>query len=382
MKILITKDIVNGPNNGKLYRIKAEGEDWITNGDWALKESGCILQQEIEAPIESDATLQTMLEQMSRAEYTDDPDFSVAVHPLYAPIIAQMNDLDNIRVCVATKTLPIIFLDIDKKQPVGFLMPCVSEEDVKELYKAKSKQELMLILNNYKAYVEKHDLIPVEYKINWGKSADGKEDPTKGLVFIKYISDVIKEMNKERLESGKSRKEVKAAVLLPVSVAIGTSNIISDMKSSMLEDNTLEAVFTLPNELFYPGASASACCMVFTLGKPHVNADGFAPKTFFGYFKEDGHKKKKNLGRVEQFDKDNESIWERIEKKWLELYRNKTVEDGLSAMQVVNGNDEWLCEAYMKTDYSKLTEADFQKTINDYLAYLVKNGKVFEDDET
>jgi len=165
MKILITKDIVNGPNNGKLYRIKAEGEDWITNGDWALKESGCILQQEIEPPIDSDATLQTMLEQMSRAEYTDDPDFSVAVHPLYAPIIAQMNDLDNIRVCVATKTLPIIFLDIDKKQPVGFLMPCVSEEDAKELYKAKSKQELMLILNNYKAYVEKHDLIPVEYKI-------------------------------------------------------------------------------------------------------------------------------------------------------------------------------------------------------------------------
>ena len=47
-------------------------------------------------------------------------------------------------------------------------------------------------------------------------------------------------------------------------------------------------------------------------------------------------------------------------------------------MQSVTGDDEWLCEAYMKTDYSKLTEADFQKTINDYLAYLVKNGKVVQ----
>jgi hypothetical protein len=42
----------------------------------------------------------------------------------------------------------------------------------------------------------------------------------------------------------------------------------------------------------------------------------------------------------------------------------------------VGAEDERLCEAYMKTDYSKLTEEDFQKTINDYLAYLVKNGDV------
>jgi hypothetical protein len=32
----------------------------------------------------------------------------------------------------------------------------------------------------------------------------------------------------------------------------------------------------------------------------------------------------------------------------------------------------------MNTDYSKLSEDDFQKSINNYLAYLVKNGKVYE----
>jgi hypothetical protein len=28
----------------------------------------------------------------------------------------------------------------------------------------------------------------------------------------------------------------------------------------------------------------------------------------------------------------------------------------------------------METDYSKLTQQDFEQTINDYLAYLVKRG--------
>lgn len=218
--------------------------------------------------------------------------------------------------------------------------------------------------------------IPAEYKIGW--KSDAKEDPTKGMVFLKYVSDVIKEMNDERIANDKPVKEVKVAILLPVSTAIGTSSFISDMKSALLEDNTLEAVFTLPNEIFYPGASASACCMVFTLGKPHVMADGTVNETFFGYYKEDGHKKKKNLGRIEQFDKNNHSLWKDIEDNWVSMYRNKKIVDGLSATQIVSGDDEWLCEAYMKTDYSKLCEADFQQTLNNYLAYQMKEGKIYE----
>lgn len=237
----------------------------------------------------------------------------------------------------------------------------------------KADPDIILMNPPYNA---KPITIPDEYKGGWKKNA--KDDPTKGMVFLKYISDVVAKMNAERVSEGKRPKEVKTAILLPVSTAIGTSSFISKMKAELLEENTLDAVFTLPNEIFYPGASASACCMVFTLGKPHVNADGTVNKTFFGYFKEDGHKKKKNLGRIEQFDKDNNSIWKQIEEQWLDLYRNKTVEDGLSAMQAVAGDDEWLCEAYMKTDYSKLCEADFQRTLNNYLAYQIKEGKIYE----
>ncbi|EDT74343.1 HsdM family class I SAM-dependent methyltransferase [Clostridium butyricum] len=221
--------------------------------------------------------------------------------------------------------------------------------------------------------------IPKKYKTNWtAKAKDGKEDPTKGLVFIHFLSDVIQKMNEEREQNNQPKKTVKLAVLLPVSAAIGTSSIITDEKIAMLENNTLEAVFTLPNEIFYPGASACACCMLFTLGQPHIKADGQSRITFFGYCKEDGFKKKKNLGRVEQFDSNGVSKWKVIEQEWLDLFETKKVVDGKSSTAIVDGNSEWLCEAYMKTDYSKLTEEDFQQTLNNYLAYMMKEGKIHE----
>lgn len=207
--------------------------------------------------------------------------------------------------------------------------------------------------------------LPKSYVDTWAK--DKKEDPSKGLYFVKYIADTLNSIN----------HQAKLAVLLPVACAIGTSGEIARLKREILEENTLDAVFTLPNEIFYPGASASACCMVFKIGIKHTDISN--PDTFFGYCKDDGFKKKKNLGRVEQVDSTTgKSRWVEIEKEWIELYRNRRSVDGLSATHKVSGDDEWLCEAYMKTDYTKLTERDFQQTINDYLAYLVKEGYVYE----
>lgn len=225
--------------------------------------------------------------------------------------------------------------------------------------------------------------IPNNYKSSWtAKQKKGTADPTKGLVFVRYFSDVIKGLNEKRKANGEEVKTVKLAVLLPLACAIGTGKQITYEKKLLLEDNTLEAVFSLPAEMFYPGASVCACCMLFTLGQPHVKPDGVARSTFFGYCKDDGFVKKKNLGRVEQFDEEGNSKWKTIENEWLDLYERKAVEDGKSAVQKVDGNDEWLCEAYMKTDYTKLTVDDFQKTLNNYLAYLVKEGNVYESTDS
>lgn len=207
--------------------------------------------------------------------------------------------------------------------------------------------------------------LPQSYVSTWPQ--DKKEDPSKGLFFVKFIADTLNAVN----------IQAKLAVLLPVACAIGTSGEISRLKKEILKENTLDAVFTLPNEIFYPGASASACCMVFKIGTKHSDISN--PDTFFGYYKDDGFKKKKNLGRVEQIDSaTGKSKWVSIENKWIEAYRNRCVIDGFSSTHEISGDDEWLCEAYMKTDYSQLRIGNFIVARNKYLAYLIANGSFGE----
>lgn len=194
--------------------------------------------------------------------------------------------------------------------------------------------------------------MPKEYTDTW--SVKAKQDPSKGLYFVKRIIDVV--------------KTGKMAVLLPMAAAIGSSGETKRIKNEILRENTLEAVFSLPDEIFYPGASAVACCMVFTLGKRH---DVKKP-TFFGYYKDDGFRKKKNLGRIEKVSPDGIGEWAFIKEDWLDLYFNRKEVPGKSALACVTGNDEWLAEAYMETDYTSLSENDFHKMIRNYYAYLIK----------
>lgn len=194
---------------------------------------------------------------------------------------------------------------------------------------------------------------PVEYTQTW--NSDTKEDPSKGFYFV--------------YETAKRVKTGKLAVLLPVQCAIGgKSKEIQRYKKKMLEEHSLLAVFSLPDDMFHPGANASACCMIFELGVKHSNDKS----TFFGYFKDDAFQKKKNFGRVEKKD----SSWNEVEKKWLNLFRNKKEQDGLSVMCQVSSEDEWLAEAYMKTDYSVLTMSHFEKTVREYASFLLKINKI------
>lgn len=158
-----------------------------------------------------------------------------------------------------------------------------------------------------------------------------------------------------------------AVAVVPMSCAIGTK--YKEVRQRLFKYHTLKAVFSMPDDIFYP-TGVNVCVMVWEAHKSH---DSNKP-TFFGYCKDDGFVKRKKMGRIDYYNK-----WDDIEKEWLDLYENKKVIDGKSAMQCVNADDEWLCEAYMKTDYSTLTQQDFQQTVNDYLAYLVKSGDVYED---
>ena len=199
-----------------------------------------------------------------------------------------------------------------------------------------------------------------EYVATW--KANTKEDPSK---WLHYVYEIAKKV-----------KTWKLAVLLPMACAIGSSSDIKMFKEKMLNEHTLDAVFSLPNETFYPWASAVPCCMVFTLWTRHINSP--IKWTFFWYFKDDWFTKKKNLWRIEKVDENWVWIRSKIEPERLNLYHNRISKPGISVVKEVTADDEWLAEAYMETDYSQLTEKDFQKTINNYLAYLVKNGDIHE----
>lgn len=221
------------------------------------------------------------------------------------------------------------------------------------------------------------------YRIhNWNKKQkDGKADPTKGFCFVNYIADCV---GKDK--NGNKRTGAKLLCLLPLSCAIGSKEVIKEEKIKILKENTLEAVFTLPAEMFYPGASVNACCMMFTIGIPHFtkttneeNEEVIVPRkeTFFGYFKDDGFTKKKNLGRISKIDKQKKPIWKSIENYWLDLFWGNKTDKFLAIKRKVTAEDEWLAEAYIDTDYSKISEKNFKDQLQKYFAYLVGHGYDF-----
>lgn len=170
------------------------------------------------------------------------------------------------------------------------------------------------------------------------------------LEFVEHLLDI--------LEPGG-----KACVVVPMSCAIGTK--FKEVRERLFKNHTLKAVFSMPDDIFYP-TGTNVCVMLWEAKAKHNSQI----PTFFGYCKDDGFVKRKKMGRVDALQK-----WEDIKKEWLELFRTLTVVDGKSAMQCVTHKDEWLCEAYMKTDYSNLSEENFEQTIRDYYSFLIKNKR-------
>lgn len=213
---------------------------------------------------------------------------------------------------------------------------------------------------------------------------DGKSNIYHGDCFSKKIT---KELSEQKIDIGlinppysqKDKEELEfvehmldilrvggiGVVVVPMSCAIGTKFV--QTRKRLFEKHSLLAVFSMPNDIFDRNASAPVCVMVWKAHNPHDSKK----ETFFGYYKYDGFVKKKKVGRVDYNHK-----WEAIKERWLYLYENKDIVDGLSARKCVKATDEWLCEAYMKTNYSVLKKSDFEQNIKNYLAYLIKYQSV------
>ena len=178
-----------------------------------------------------------------------------------------------------------------------------------------------------------------------------KSDKKKDIDELKFVMNNLECL----IDGGKSIS------IVPMSCAISTQGKGVNLKKDLLKNNTLEAVLSMPSDLFSDSdVGTVTCIMIFTAKKPHPKNK----KTFFGYFKDDGFEKKRR-GRIDSFDK-----WKSIKEEWLYLYENAENKKGLSINQIVSGNDEWCPEAYLKTDFKQLKKENFIKNLKEYAIYL------------
>jgi len=153
--------------------------------------------------------------------------------------------------------------------------------------------------------------------------------------------------------------------IVPMQSALATSGKVLELKKKLLEKHTLQAVLSMPDELFFNSkVGVVSCVMVFTAHRPHPNHK----ETYFGYYKDDGFVKRKNKGRIDAYGK-----WQEIKKKWLTNFENKKEEAGFSVNQIITADMEWAAEAYMETDYSNLKDENFEDSILNYVTFLHSN---------
>ncbi|RLA07121.1 MAG: methyltransferase [Gammaproteobacteria bacterium] len=173
--------------------------------------------------------------------------------------------------------------------------------------------------------------------------------------------------------------------IVPMSSALAQSGKILNLKKELLKKHTLEAVLSMPGELFVNSKANVVCCvMIFSAHRPHP----VYKETYFAYCKDDGFVKRKGQGRIDAYglwkvlDK-NENLIGGIKKRWLDSFTNHKQEPGFSINKVVTAEMEWAVESYMKTDYSDIKNIDFEDTILNYITFLHKNrliNKVASDE--
>ena len=195
-----------------------------------------------------------------------------------------------------------------------------------------------------------------------------KSKPTVGFLNPPYKT---KKSDTEELEFVLNNLEVltqngTCIAILPMNCVLAQSGKSYELKKKLLNLHTLEAVFSMPDELFInSNVGVVTCIIVVTAHKPHPKTK----QTYFGYWKDDGYIKTKNKGRIDSSNK-----WKSIRDVWIDSYVNRKQVAGLSVMKMISAEDEWCAEAYLETDYSVITQDDFIQVMKNYVAFQYLNG--------
>jgi len=202
----------------------------------------------------------------------------------------------------------------------------------------------------------------------------GVNKPTVGLLNPPYRNKKSKG-DKEELEYvfnnlASLATGGKCVAIVPITCATVSDGVISQWKETILAQHTLEAVMSMPFELFHNSkTNVVTCVMVFTAHRPHPKGK----KTWFGYWRHDGFIKTKHRGRIDAY-----GGWPAIRQAWVSAFRSREIIDGMSLIREVGSKDEWCAEAYMKTDYSTITRSHFEQELKRYVAFKLLHEQAAE----
>jgi type I restriction enzyme M protein len=200
-----------------------------------------------------------------------------------------------------------------------------------------------------------------------GKGIVGSKKPTIGLLNPPYKNKTVRD-DKEELEFVLNnldclQQDGKCVAIVPMTCATIPSGEIARWKGAILKRHTLEAVMSMPIDLFHNSkTTVVTCIMVFTAHRPHPNGK----KSWFGYWRDDGFIKTKHRGRV-----DAHGVWPSIRARWLDIYRNREVIKGFSITKEVNGTSEWSAEAYLDIYYAvAVTQTALSEAVKRHVLYF------------
>ena len=160
------------------------------------------------------------------------------------------------------------------------------------------------------------------------------------------------------------KKDGIGIAIVPMSCA---GNSGKKLRKEILLHHTLLAVMTMPPQLFFDShVGTSTCIMVFKAHNPH---DVKNP-VFFGRWNDDGFKVIPHNGRKETPE------WEKKKLEWLEQLKPGHVPDNkIFVWKNIKLNEEALAEAYIETDYDKLSDEDFINALKKYALFKYMDEK-------
>ena len=243
-------------------------------------------------------------------------------------------------------------------------------------------------------HIKKHQLVGIEYDdeiytlliSNMIVHRDGKTNVTHGdclsidtEALRNKFHPTVGLLNPPYKNKGKGTEELefvlnnlsmlekggKCVAIMPISCVNDVTGKSAVLKKKILDKHSLEAVLSLPEELFYNSkVNTVTCAVVLTAHVPYTEHK----KTWFGYCRNDGFVKRKNKGRI-----DANQQWEETKRQWVSAYTNREVIPEFSVMRHVTAHDEWCAEAYLEARYDRLTEEDFLETVKNFYLFNMKS---------